>query len=579
MADFEDREEYKGEERHASPRRGIVLGAFVVLVALGAAFFWGRSSGLKEGESRSLRTIGGTGEAQSEHVLRDAADAASQAFRAIVAPHKPQPAFVLELNRESSATFATSGSRGRTDSAEEEPREGGKNAPAVALTTAEEEKNSRVKKDEAARRPLCGFGSGGAPIRRVFFSEIAWMGTSASANNEWIEIRNNTRERIALSGWQIQNDEETIAVVFGDRDSIAPTGFFLLERTDDDPVSAIAADKIYAGALANAGARLKLFDAECVLHDEINAEAGWPGGDNSTKQTLERNNDDFSWQTSVESGGTPSRENSKPAPRAAQTGTPASSPPPPSSQSRHALGVSIAGSGSGTVSDETGGIRCGFDCSESYDAGARVTLAASPEGNSIFVNWSGACSGNSFSCVIIISGPTAVTAVFKNPTQELGGAAPPPAPSPAPGGSSQILISEIMAGSHRNADDEFIELYNPTQYPADLTGWSLKKKTSSGAEYALVAASRLQGKVVNPNSYFLIGNEGGYSGSVSPDATWATSNTLAYTNNTVLLYNSNGVIIEEVFWAEIPKSQSYARQSWTSSQFAVQETPTPRNRE
>ncbi|MGC9603110.1 MAG: lamin tail domain-containing protein [Minisyncoccia bacterium] len=148
--------------------------------------------------------------------------------------------------------------------------------------------------------------------------------------------------------------------------------------------------------------------------------------------------------------------------------------------------------------------------------------------------------------------------------------------SPNPTGTGKVLISEIMAGADGNSNYEFIELYNAGSAPVDLTGWSVKKKSSTGSESSLVAASRLSGKIVNPGKYFLLGNENGYQGSVGLDVAWPSSYTLAYTNNSVVLYN-NGIKVEEIFWAEIPKGQSFARTDWENSQFTLSGSPTPQN--
>ncbi|MFQ6117094.1 MAG: hypothetical protein ACE5LQ_02395, partial [Candidatus Bipolaricaulia bacterium] len=56
-------------------------------------------------------------------------------------------------------------------------------------------------------------------------------------------------------------------------------GFYIMERTDDDAISDIAADLIYKGALDNAGELLILKDAEGNLIDTANiAGAEWPAG-------------------------------------------------------------------------------------------------------------------------------------------------------------------------------------------------------------------------------------------------------------------------------------------------------------
>ena len=72
-----------------------------------------------------------------------------------------------------------------------------------------------------------------------------------------------------------------------------------------------------------------------------------------------------------------------------------------------ALTVSIAGTGSGSVSCNGGA------CASSYPFGSSVTLAATPAADSTFAGFSGACSGTG-SCAVTIEGPVAVTATFES---------------------------------------------------------------------------------------------------------------------------------------------------------------------
>ncbi len=141
----------------------------------------------------------------------------------------------------------------------------------------------------------------------VIINEIAWMGTGVSSNDEWIELKNNSQDEIDLTGWRLEAADGSPKINLGGK--ISAGGFFLLERTDDESVADIPADQIYTGSLSNSGEWLKLYDNQNNLIDEINASESWPGGDNSTKQTLERRTDN-SWQTSLETGGSPKVENS-----------------------------------------------------------------------------------------------------------------------------------------------------------------------------------------------------------------------------------------------------------------------------
>ncbi len=94
--------------------------------------------------------------------------------------------------------------------------------------------------------------------------------------------------------------------------------------------------------------------------------------------------------------------------------------PPPS---EFALTVSLAGTGSGTVTSSPAGINCGIDCSEAFASGTEVTLTASTSSASTFSGWSGACAGTG-ACKVTMSATRSVTATF---TKE---STPPPPPGP-----------------------------------------------------------------------------------------------------------------------------------------------------
>jgi len=118
----------------------------------------------------------------------------------------------------------------------------------------------------------------------LVINEVAWMGTTISTSDEWIELYNPTGATIDLSGWTIKASDLTPSInLLG---TIAAGGYFLLERTDDDSVSTVAADQIYSGALENGGEELVLRDNADAIIDQLNAI--WDGGDNTAKATMER---------------------------------------------------------------------------------------------------------------------------------------------------------------------------------------------------------------------------------------------------------------------------------------------------
>lgn len=121
----------------------------------------------------------------------------------------------------------------------------------------------------------------------VIISEIAWMGTETSANDEWIELYNNGSSSVSLTGWALQAVDGSPDIPL--EGSIPAGGYFLLERSDDDTVPGVSADIIFSGGLGNSGETLILKDSAGATQNSVNASAGWPAGDNTTKETMQWN--------------------------------------------------------------------------------------------------------------------------------------------------------------------------------------------------------------------------------------------------------------------------------------------------
>lgn len=126
------------------------------------------------------------------------------------------------------------------------------------------------------------------------FNEIAWAGTTTSANDEWIELYNPTAQEVDVTGYKIVAADGSPSVTL--KGMMLPYGFFLLERTDDATTPALA-DMLYTGALSNETEILRLYDASGTLIDEV---AGWSAGDNETKQTMARDAD--GWKFGIPNG-------------------------------------------------------------------------------------------------------------------------------------------------------------------------------------------------------------------------------------------------------------------------------------
>lgn len=132
------------------------------------------------------------------------------------------------------------------------------------------------------------------------------------------------------------------------------------------------------------------------------------------------------------------------------------------------------------------------------------------------------------------------------------------------------IISEVQIAGD-SVTGEFVELYNPTANNVDLTGWKLAKKTATGNETNLVTDFPIS--AISGFGYFLISHPD--FNKVTPNITYSTENSLAV-NNTVLLYNNSGLLIDKLGFgsagdkegtasANPPANQSLERKATESS--------------
>jgi hypothetical protein len=81
--------------------------------------------------------------------------------------------------------------------------------------------------------------------------------------------------------------------------------------------------------------------------------------------------------------------------------------------------------------------------------------------------------------------------------------------------SAGLVISQVQVSGPAGANDEFIELHNPTAEAVNLAGWSLQYKTASGP-FPLAAKKNLPEVELAPGKYYLIAHVD-YAGSVEAD--------------------------------------------------------------
>ncbi|MEK7494002.1 MAG: lamin tail domain-containing protein, partial [Patescibacteria group bacterium] len=152
----------------------------------------------------------------------------------------------------------------------------------------------------------------GAPI---VINEIAWMGTKAQANDEWIELYNKTNADIDLSGWTLESKNKQPNIILAG--VIPARGYFLLERTASTTTDQIE-NMVYTGALNNAGpdANLYLKNGTTTV-DFVGYGSNWFAGDNGTRRTMERvspyamSTNSYNWKTYSDALTTPFAKDAK----------------------------------------------------------------------------------------------------------------------------------------------------------------------------------------------------------------------------------------------------------------------------
>jgi len=79
---------------------------------------------------------------------------------------------------------------------------------------------------------------------------------------------------------------------------------------------------------------------------------------------------------------------------------------------KYTLTVTKSGSGTGTITSSPAGIDCGSVCSFSFNVGSTVTLTATPDLGSDFVQWSGDATGTDITVDVVMDSNKTVNAEF-----------------------------------------------------------------------------------------------------------------------------------------------------------------------
>ena len=159
-----------------------------------------------------------------------------------------------------------------------------------------------------------------------------------------------------------------------------------------------------------------------------------------------------------------------------------------------------------------------------------------------------------------------------------------------------ILISQVqISGGSGKTENDFIELYNPDNYPVNLKGYRLVKRTKTGATDTGIK-SWTADAFIPANGYYLWANSGYADITTMPNAT--TTATISDDNGLAIRFGAvdSGAIINSLAWGQAQNifiegsvfptnpgaNQSLARKSNlntndNSADFFIQENSNPRN--
>jgi phosphatidylserine/phosphatidylglycerophosphate/cardiolipin synthase-like enzyme len=117
----------------------------------------------------------------------------------------------------------------------------------------------------------------------VVIHEIAWMGTTESDQQQWIELYNPQAQPVSLAGWQLRcRTRDFVLPLSG---VIPPQDSFLIVHESHPVLPGVRTDMTFSGPGFASGMRLLLEDQRGRIVDSVDR---WYAGDAETKATMQR---------------------------------------------------------------------------------------------------------------------------------------------------------------------------------------------------------------------------------------------------------------------------------------------------
>lgn len=399
----------------------------------------------------------------------------------------------------------------------------------------------------------------------VVINELAWAGSSASSQDEWIELKNTTQEEINLSGWQIQVDnpgtDYTITIPSESSSLIKSRGFFLIAKFKADNIKSalnVEADLNLEGigfGITNSSFIITLWNDAGDKTDEAwdgsTPEIGYrhsASGSASIERcdVLADGRLPANWQQSIDSVnfddlgsdiinyGTPGAENSVIT-------------EPPTIES---ISPNSAETDSQLQIESITGTNFGENPIVQLKLNGQVITA-----NDINVASSTLIDSGQFDLDsaelgkwdLVITNPDGQTATLPQAVEITE-------PPPQYDLTTTVRINEIYPQPNTTSNDEFIELYNFGDKVINLTGWQLDDIRGGGSN-----PHTFSGIIINSKSFVTI---------YKP----ASKLTLNDNGDSVYLLQPNGFVLDQTSYENASKGKTLSRfpEGWKWT-----ETPTP----
>jgi Lamin Tail Domain/Bacterial Ig-like domain (group 3) len=352
----------------------------------------------------------------------------------------------------------------------------------------------------------------------VIINEVAWSGTAANTNDEWIELHNPGSSEVDITGWRLYADNNTLDSI-GNPDitlsgTIAAGGYFLLERAQE--ATSVTADQLYSsGDLLNGGERLYLKSGTTTI-DTANLDGGaWPAGTATPNYaSMERVGTSSTWVTYAGTVPLANDRNGNPIKgspgsanwiRSATVTTITADTPDPSLVNQNVtVSVTVVGgttTPTGTVAITGANTNCAITLTNG--SGSCTAKFSSVGSKTLTATYSGDGTHPASNDTEPHSVSTTTTVRTATPTRV------PTLPPPPP----LVAINEFVPrpghdwnnDGEVNVQDEYIEILNHGTIDVNLSGYSLDDEANIGS-----APYRLPAVVLRPGERIVFyGSESG----------------------------------------------------------------------